>query len=140
MSISWTALLVALFVSLLSAIALPRLSFRTSQLRSMATASASAVDWQAALDELPATPDKIPAFFFAHGSPALAFPKDTKSPFGGLAEYQGANGPLAQFLKQFGPTLLKKYQPKGIVVFSAHWETMDERLGECRSACICSNG
>jgi len=127
MAISWTALLVTLFVSLLSAIALQRLSFRTLPLRNMATTT-----WQTALDELPATPDKIPAFFFAHGSPVLAFPKDTVSPFGSLAEYQGANGPLSQFLKQFGPTLLQKYKPKGIVVFSAHWETMGERLGGCR--------
>lgn len=43
--------------------------------------------------------------------------------------YQGPNGPLYKFLSEFGPTLLKKYKPKGIVVFSAHWETMGERLG-----------
>jgi 4,5-DOPA dioxygenase extradiol len=45
-----------------------------------------------------------------------------------MAAYQGPNGPLAKFLAEFGPTLLKKYQPKGIVVFSAHWETQGERL------------
>jgi aromatic ring-opening dioxygenase catalytic subunit (LigB family) len=36
---------------------------------------------------------------------------------------------LLPFLRDFGPVLLKKYQPKGIVVFSAHWETLGERLG-----------
>jgi len=42
--------------------------------------------------------------------------------------WAGPKGPLATFLKEFGPALLKKYQPKGIVVFSAHWETGTERL------------
>lgn len=32
--------------------------------------------------------------------------------------------------KDFGPALLSKYKPKGIVVFSAHWETLGERLGQ----------
>lgn len=79
-------------------------------------------DWQQALKSLPATPAKIPAFFFSHGSPMLAME-------GGTMAYQGPTGPLSTFLSQFGPTLLKKYQPKGIVVFSAHWETGSERLG-----------
>lgn len=35
----------------------------------------------------------------------------------------GPKGPHAQFLKDFGKTLLEKYNPKAIVVFSAHWET-----------------
>jgi aromatic ring-opening dioxygenase catalytic subunit (LigB family) len=74
------------------------------------------LDWQQALESLPATPAKIPAFFFSHGSPMLVMG-------------EGATGPLSRFLSQFGPTLLKKYQPKGIVVFSAHWETRTERLG-----------
>jgi len=82
-----------------------------------------------ALDALPSTPENIPAFFFAHGSPMLAYPSgDTAS--GGMFSYQGPNGPLAKFLADFGPALLKKYQPKGIVVFSAHWETDGERVGE----------
>ena len=41
----------------------------------------------------------------------------------------GRKGPLATFLADFGPALLQKYQPKGVVVFSAHWETLGERLG-----------
>ncbi|KAJ7023347.1 Extradiol ring-cleavage dioxygenase, class III enzyme, subunit B [Mycena alexandri] len=45
-----------------------------------------------------------------------------------VTKWAGAEGPLAAFLKDFGPALLKKYQPKGIVVFSAHWETNNERL------------
>ena len=79
-------------------------------------------DWQQALEALPPTPAKIPAFFFAHGSPMLAM--------GGRGiAHQGPSGPLFRFLSSFGPTLLKKYQPKGILVFSAHWETSPERLG-----------
>src|SRR5271167_851233 len=36
----------------------------------------------------------------------------------------GPRGPNAQFLKDFGKTLVEKYNPKAIVVFSAHWETL----------------
>ena len=72
-------------------------------------------EWRQTLDSLPSTPDNIPAFFFAHGSPILVS--------------SGRKGPLATFLADFGPALLQKYQPKGIVVFSAHWETLGERLG-----------
>lgn len=42
----------------------------------------------------------------------------------------GPDSPLASFLKDFGPALLKKYHPKAIVVFSAHWETDGEICGE----------
>ncbi|KAJ7744606.1 Extradiol ring-cleavage dioxygenase, class III enzyme, subunit B [Mycena metata] len=70
-------------------------------------------NWRANLDSLPATPDEISSFFFGY----LSFHR-----------WAGANGPLATFLKEFGPALLEKYQPKGIVVFSAHWETNNERL------------
>jgi len=75
------------------------------------------VEWREALDALPSTPQHIPAFFFAHGSPMLAYPESEQK------------GSLAAFLRDFGPLLLQKYQPKGIVVFSAHWETRGERLG-----------
>jgi 4,5-DOPA dioxygenase extradiol len=81
-------------------------------------------DWQQALEALPATPAKIPAFFFSHGSPMLAMDASVERTI-----YHGASGPLFRFLSDFGPTLLKKYQPKGILVFSAHWETSSERLG-----------
>lgn len=84
-------------------------------------------DWLKALDELPSTPERIPAFFFAHGSPMLAFP-ESETP-DGLPSAMGPKGPLASFLKDFGPALIKKYQPKGIAVFSAHWETSDARVG-----------
>ena len=43
---------------------------------------------------------------------------------------QASKGPLARFLGVFGPALLEKYKPKGIVVFSAHWEHPEEVLGE----------
>lgn len=45
-----------------------------------------------------------------------------------LLETQGPDGTLANFLKDLGPVLLEKYKPKAIVVFSAHWETPNERL------------
>ena len=82
-----------------------------------------------ALDELPSRTDKIPAFFFGHGSPALAFPKKDVAAMGEVWKTMGPTGPLAAFLEDFGPALLKKYKPKGIVVFSAHWESSGERLG-----------
>ncbi|KAF9456724.1 Extradiol ring-cleavage dioxygenase, class III enzyme, subunit B [Collybia nuda] len=83
-------------------------------------------EWRSALEALPATSNRIPAFFFGHGSPFLAFPLgEVRSGMGG---YAGPTGPLATFLKDFGPALLKKYEPKGVVVFSAHWETPGERL------------
>ncbi|KAJ6500456.1 Extradiol ring-cleavage dioxygenase, class III enzyme, subunit B [Mycena sanguinolenta] len=86
--------------------------------------------WRRNLDELPSTPNNIPAFFFAHGSPMLAFAPDAREAFGhgGIMKWGGPNGPLAAFLKDFGPAVLSKYQPKGVVVFSAHWETHNERL------------
>ncbi|KAJ7043242.1 Extradiol ring-cleavage dioxygenase, class III enzyme, subunit B [Mycena alexandri] len=85
--------------------------------------------WRKALDDLPATPEKIPAFFFGHGSPLLVSGAAASSRFGpDVWKWYGPEGPLATFLKDFGPALLKKYQPKGIVVFSAHWETDNERL------------
>ncbi|KAH8117231.1 Extradiol ring-cleavage dioxygenase, class III enzyme, subunit B [Phellopilus nigrolimitatus] len=87
-------------------------------------------EWKAALDALPATPEKIPAFFFGHGSPILQWPDSIADRMrrGPMGEYCGPDGPLARFLKTFGPTLLDKYKPKGILVFSAHWETRGERL------------
>jgi aromatic ring-opening dioxygenase catalytic subunit (LigB family) len=88
--------------------------------------------WKAALESLPETPDNIPAFFFAHGSPMLLTPNSAEGRFGSRASamtWHGPDGPLANFLKDFGPTLLNKYKPKGILVFSAHWETSGERLG-----------
>jgi len=81
--------------------------------------------WREALQALPSTSDKIPAFFFGHGSPMLAYSGD--SPDEAL-HAMGPSGPLASFLSDFGPALLQKYRPKGIVVFSAHWETVGERL------------
>ncbi len=95
---------------------------------SNATLPSNQAQWRDALEALPSTPDNIPAFFFAHGSPALAFPENY-SFGGGLSSWQGPKGPLAKFLKDFGPALLRKYKPRGIVVFSAHWETLGERLG-----------
>jgi aromatic ring-opening dioxygenase catalytic subunit (LigB family) len=87
-------------------------------------------NWQKALEALPSTPDKIPAFFFAHGSPMLALPESESAGRSKASlDAMGPTGYLASFLKDFGPTLLKKYKPKGIIVFSAHWETSGECLG-----------
>jgi aromatic ring-opening dioxygenase catalytic subunit (LigB family) len=94
-------------------------------------------EWRQALEDLPSTPDVIPSFFFAHGSPLLVFPEDRVND--DMMAYQGPQGILAAFLKDFGPALLKKYNPKGIVVFSAHWETSGERLGGRSSAAINGN-
>lgn len=45
-----------------------------------------------------------------------------------IATIQGPKGSLATFLRDLGPTLLEKYKPKAVVVFSAHWESEDEIL------------
>ena len=42
----------------------------------------------------------------------------------------GPDGVLAQFLQDFGKALLSKYKPRAIAVFSAHWETHGQTLGE----------
>lgn len=82
------------------------------------------------LSELLATTsaDAIPAFFFAHGSPALLRESGMHMAQRLPADFQGGHdGAQAKFLKSFGSYLLSKYKPRGIVVFSAHWET---KLGE----------
>ncbi|KAH7098351.1 Extradiol aromatic ring-opening dioxygenase [Auriculariales sp. MPI-PUGE-AT-0066] len=81
-------------------------------------------EWRAALHELPSSPSKIPAFYFAHGRPLLIWP-DSAGPPHVPSDIQNPGGPLSQ---EFGPALLKKYCPKAIVVFSAHWETDGETL------------
>lgn len=45
-----------------------------------------------------------------------------------VATIQGPKGSLSNFLKDLGPALMKKYEPKAIVVFSAHWETNNGAL------------
>ncbi|KAG8960442.1 hypothetical protein FRC03_006525 [Tulasnella sp. 419] len=86
-------------------------------------------EWKAALASLPDPSERegrIPAFYFAHGQPLLAWPKSVPIPggrFRALYDGQGPDSPLAHFLKDFGKTLLKKYNPKAILVFSAHWES-----------------
>jgi aromatic ring-opening dioxygenase catalytic subunit (LigB family) len=88
--------------------------------------------WKDCLATLPGSPTHIPAFFFAHGSPLLAISKNdaAQSPQRRtLVEHAGLESPFADFLRDFGPALLAKYQPKGILVFSAHWETNGEQLG-----------
>ena len=85
------------------------------------TAPKTKDEWIQALDALPPSPAKIPAFFFAHSSPVM----EMDVPGMPMAK----NGALPLFLKDFGMTLLEKYRPKAIVVFSAHWGTVDEILG-----------
>lgn len=77
------------------------------------TAPKKREEWLKALDELPSAPAKIPAFFFAHSSPTIEM--DVPVPM-------GKNGAVTHFLGDFGRVLLEKYQPKAIVVFSAHWD------------------
>ncbi|KAI0029729.1 Extradiol ring-cleavage dioxygenase, class III enzyme, subunit B [Vararia minispora EC-137] len=88
----------------------------------------SRVDWKAALASLPDTPQRIPSFFFAHGSPMLEMTPARAPHMAQVISYAGADGSLAQFLRDFGPALLEKYKPKAILVFSAHWDTPGERL------------
>jgi aromatic ring-opening dioxygenase catalytic subunit (LigB family) len=92
--------------------------------------------WEARLATLPGSPNQIPAFFFAHGSPFLAVSSTTsdaaRNPhMRAMLDLTGLESPFANFLRDFGPALLAKYQPKGILVFSAHWETEGEQLGTC---------
>ena len=117
---------------------LSRLSTLTAPMSTKQNAAAALprtqAEWRKALEELPSTPEKIPAFFFSHGSPVLAFsPGDMSGGMASLMRSQGPGGSLASFLKDFGSALLAKYRPKGIVVFSAHWDTSGEYLSaRCR--------
>jgi aromatic ring-opening dioxygenase catalytic subunit (LigB family) len=73
--------------------------------------------------------------------PALLWPKNLDNPRGDLmGDISGPDGLLPQFLRDFGKTLIEKYaffpffqlarltftlaryNPKGIIVFSAHWD------------------
>lgn len=82
-------------------------------------------EWRTALDALPSTPEKIPAFFFGHGSPMLIARQQVTNSH--MPSAMGPEGDLAKFLCDFGLALRAKYKPKGIVVFSAHWETIGVR-------------
>ncbi|KAI9446652.1 Extradiol ring-cleavage dioxygenase class III enzyme subunit B [Lactarius indigo] len=87
--------------------------------------------WQDRLATLPGSPDSIPSFFFGHGSPVLAISRNVPArdpQWRSVIEQAGLESPLANFLRDFGPALLAKYQPKGILVFSAHWEAEGEQL------------
>jgi aromatic ring-opening dioxygenase catalytic subunit (LigB family) len=98
------------------------------------TDSLDPASWRKQLDALP-TGGRIPSFFFAHGcmssffcdmlmsiAPLLIWPDrlPSRTPLDSIGGPKGAN---AQFLRDFGKTLVEKYNPKAIVVFSAHWET-----------------
>lgn len=67
----------------------------------------------------------IPAFFFAHGTPALLKEASGLQDRFDSGFEGGCDGPQASFLHQFGQYLLQTYKPKAIVVFSAHFETHD---------------
>jgi hypothetical protein len=63
-------------------------------------------NWRKNLDELPATPEKIPSFFFGHGSPLLAFPDNNDRDFfgGGIMAYVLA---YSGFWAEKSPELLR---------------------------------
>ena len=63
-----------------------------------------------------------------HAEPMLIWPEELRSSSGSLGKF-GPDGTLAQFLQDFGKTLLSKYKPRAVAVFSAHWETHDQTLG-----------
>ncbi|KAG8989681.1 hypothetical protein FRB94_004154 [Tulasnella sp. JGI-2019a] len=95
------------------------------------TISPLKAEWTSALDDLPPVAGeqgKIPAFFFAHGSPLLLKNQEPSGPAASIIGSHGPNSPLAEFLVDFGLQLVMKYTPKAIVVFSAHWETEGETL------------
>lgn len=90
--------------------------------------------WNARLATLPGSPTQIPSFYFGHGSPMLTVSTSdavaAQNPgMRALIERVGLESPTANFLRDFGPALLAKYRPKGILVFSAHWETEGEQIG-----------
>jgi aromatic ring-opening dioxygenase catalytic subunit (LigB family) len=63
----------------------------------------------------------------------LILPKEQRPSFSRMDsswDKFGPDGTLAQFLQDFGQTLLSKYKPRAIAVFSAHWETQGQTLGE----------
>ena len=60
----------------------------------------------------------------------LIWPKEQRSSPGPLGGKFGPDGTLAQFLQDFGKVLLSKYKPRAIAVFSAHWETQGQTLGQ----------
>lgn len=96
-------------------------------------------EWRKALASLPAVPPagKIPSFYFGHGQPMLIWPESLATPNDPRFAVAGPQGALANFLKDFGPALLEKYQPKAIVVFSAHWETRHELVGSLMTYIRC---
>jgi len=112
--------------------------------------------WTKVLDELPATPEKIPALPFAHGrtfsvprgfiiimkftysrafhpDPMLIWPKKKRpisSPMDSAWDRLGPDGTLSQFPQDSEKTLQSKYNPRAVAAFSAHCETHGQTLGE----------
>ncbi|GAA5968536.1 hypothetical protein JCM11641_007670 [Rhodosporidiobolus odoratus] len=88
-------------------------------------------EWRNELETLPSleeTGGVIPSIFLAHGQPMLIYPPSLdigSSRLSSISDIQGPlpNGLLARFLSDLGPSLMEKYKPKAVVVFSAHWET-----------------
>ena|ERR1700761_5861657 len=83
-----------LLVGLISALYLSRILRSAMITTDLKTLQES---WKKNLDALPATPDKIPTFFFGHGSPLLAMPPSSSG--GDMRSWAGSGGPLSAFLK-----------------------------------------
>ncbi|EJU06114.1 Extradiol aromatic ring-opening dioxygenase [Dacryopinax primogenitus] len=99
----------------------------------MSTLPKTREEWQGALNSLPDTAKnggEIPAFFFAHGSPVLAWERKwgISPQMMDMWKVSGHESPHALFLQDFGRVLLQQYKPRAILVFSAHWETSGTRL------------
>ena len=65
----------------------------------------------------------------------LLWPETKPISFGDIVSVGGPKGPHAAFLKDFGKFILEKYNPKALLVFSAHWETRNQIEGDTQFSC-----
>ncbi|KAL2313027.1 4,5-DOPA dioxygenase extradiol-like protein [Schizosaccharomyces pombe] len=84
-------------------------------------ASSRLLDWMSRMRSVPQPERLIPALYLAHGSPFLMLPQSSDDEV--FSNDSKLGGLHYQFLEQLGPFLLEKFKPKGIIVFSAHYES-----------------